>query len=417
MEWSKIRRTVFSPFVLQLLAIMFIIEFVKGALLLTFLPLYLQDVLNASTVVIGWTLAVQYIGDNLFRTPIGWLIDRIGYRTSMLIGVLSTLASVVILATARDFTFIVVACGLLGVGTAPLWPCVIIGTTEIAGKEGSGTIMSIVYIAWLSGAGLGPFASTFAFSHYTLAFRILFGLIVLVLFIAVFLPGKTKKPAHRGAGSRGEHHAARLRLSRKQRAAQYLSEVKRSLTVSPVIFPAMFAQTFALGLLTPILTIYAKKDLMLTDTEFRGFLLAGGAVTVLGMIPVGRLVDRWGFKRFLVIGLTIGSATLLAFTSFTAVPVLYALVAMLGFAYALIIPSWNALLATAIPPEKRGAIWGFFLTIEGTGTTVGPLISGVLSHSFSHRTPFIVSGAVLFLLLLLQFFIRIKPAGKRASTS
>ena len=58
-------KTIFSGFVLKLLFIMFFVEFVKGALIITFLPIYLDDVLKVGALVIGWTLAVQYLGDNL----------------------------------------------------------------------------------------------------------------------------------------------------------------------------------------------------------------------------------------------------------------------------------------------------------------------------------------------------------------
>ncbi|WP_231571127.1 hypothetical protein [Gordoniibacillus kamchatkensis] len=87
---GKGKGNVFTPFVLKLLFIMFVVEFVKGALLLTILPVYMAAVLGASAYVIGWTLAVQYIGDNALRTPVGWIIDKIGYRASMVSGVLVT---------------------------------------------------------------------------------------------------------------------------------------------------------------------------------------------------------------------------------------------------------------------------------------------------------------------------------------
>ncbi|WJH33122.1 MFS transporter [Paenibacillus sp. CC-CFT747] len=342
-----------SPFVLQLLVIMFLVEFVKGALLVTFLPVYLNDVLKASVTVIGWTLAVQYIGDNLLRTPIGWLIDRIGYRTSMLIGVVSTLASVLIIATASSFGWIIVSCALLGIGTAPLWPCVITGATEIAGEEGSGTVMSVVYMAWLSGVGLGPFVATyFIGSGYSTAFKLYIGLMILVVIVALFLPGR-KKQKEGLRRSRDSRRTARLGLSRVQRMGLYLSEVRKSMNVSRIIFPAMFAQTFALGLLTPVLTLYATRELHLTNGQFRAFLIVGGGITVLCMIPVGKLVDRWGIKWFLNAGLVLSSAVLLVFTLVRSLPALYVLVALLGLGYALIIPSWNALLAKAIPKEKR----------------------------------------------------------------
>lgn len=394
------RGIIFSKFVLQLLFIMFFVEFVKGALLITFLPFYMKNALGASAFLIGWTLAVQYIGDNLLRTPVGWIIDKVGYRLTMLTGVLATLASVIIIATTSSFGWLIVACALLGIGTAPLWPCLMTGATEIAGNQSSGTIMSVVYLAWLAGVGLGPFTITFFMDgQFETAFRILIGIMAAVVIVALFLPGKLaqigeKRPTIR---QRTEPWWNRIRA--------YIGEVNQSLKGRRLLLPAMFAQTFALGMMTPILTIYATNVLELSQSQFRALLIVGGAVTVGFMIPVGRLVDRFGTRWFLNIGFLFGAVSLYAFGFVRTMPTLYVVVIVLGTAYACIIPAWNALIASVIPPEKRGTVWGFFLTIEGLGTTVAPIISGKMFDTVGPHAPFVTSACILLALLLLQFMI------------
>jgi MFS transporter, DHA1 family, multidrug resistance protein len=406
------RKTVFSGFVLKLLFIMFVVEFVKGALIITFLPVYMDDVLQVGALVIGWTLAVQYLADNLLRTPIGWIIDHIGYRASMLTGVLISLGAVLIIAVTASYFWIIVACAMLGIGTAPLWPCVVTGATEIAGEKSSGTVMSVVYVAWLSGVGLGPFTITFFIGRgsYHTAFQLLVGLMVAVAIVAFLLPSKKLLEQSReatrssvAASKKPRDHS--FKGTRWQRARRYLSEVRKSLTMSPLMFPAMFAQTFALGLLTPVLTLYFTKILGLSSGQYRFFLIAGGFFTVLFMIPVGKLVDRWGTKWFLYIGFFTSSAALLAFTYTKSINLLYGLVILLGISYALIIPAWNKLIAAAIPPERRGAVWGFFLTIEGLGTTIGPIVSGKIWDDIGYHAPFVASGCVLFALFLVHIYI------------
>ncbi|NEW05381.1 MFS transporter [Paenibacillus sp. SYP-B3998] len=408
-KWHQKR--LFSPFVLELLIIMFVVEFVKGALLLTILPVYMKTALGASTFIIGWTLAAQYIGDNVLRTPVGWIIDKFGYRTTMLTGVLLTFISVILIATTTEYLWTIIACAMLGFGTAPLWPCVITGTTEVAGDEGKGTIMSIVYMAWLSGTGLGPVVINFFIkeNQYSTAFRLLLGCMTVVVLVALLLPKKPSLPMSQleeKKGTRNKSNAPFL-----QRAADYLGEVRRSMSVSPLLFPAMFAQTFALGILTPILTLYAKEVLRLTSFQYSMFLIAGGAVTVIFLVPMGKLVDRIGIRPFLIAGFSISAAALLLFTFTHTMVFLYMLVAALGVGYAFIIPSWNALIASAIPPEKRGAVWGFFLTIEGLGMIVGPIVSGKLWDVYGYHAPFVMSGSVLLVLLVLQMFISIPKKG------
>lgn len=409
--WNE-QKQFFTPFVVLLLVIMFIVEFVKGAILVSILPIYMKSVLGITTFLIGWTLALQYIGDNLFRSPIGWLIDKVGYRPVMLSGVVVTLLSVLILVFFSQPYWIMLSCTLLGIGTSPLWPCVITGATDSAGEKATGTTMSVIYMSWLSGVGMGPVVINFFIGEtYRTAFGILIGLMVLTVVVALFLPGKgygadlkalvNDYKAEHGARRSGESFFTRQ--SRKIR--MYMDEVRRSLHVSWVFYPSLFAQTFALGLLTPVLTLYARTILNLTPAQYSLFLIAGGAVTVLFLIPVGKLVDRLGVRWFINIGLALSSVTLLTFTSVKSVGWVLVLVMLLGIGYALIIPSWNALIASVIPKEKRGAIWGFFLTIEGSGNVLGPIISGKLWDTIGYQAPFILSGCVLAVLFVLQLFI------------
>ncbi|NRF92713.1 MFS transporter [Paenibacillus frigoriresistens] len=412
-KWRNNR--LFSPFVIELLIIMFVVEFVKGALLLTILPVYMKTTIGASTFIIGWTLAAQYIGDNVLRTPVGWIIDKLGYRTTMLTGVLLTFVSVILIATTTQYMWMILGCALLGFGTAPLWPCVITGTTEVAGDEGKATIMSVVYMAWLSGVGLGPVAINFFVgeNNYSTGFRLLIGCMTVVVFVALMLPRKNGVLRTDGAG-RTEKALVSTRTAAKphwERIKTYLTEVRRSMSVSPLLFPAMFLQTFALGILTPILTLYAKEVLKLTSFQYSMFLIAGGAVTVIFLVPMGKLVDRLGIRPFLVAGCMLSASALLLFTFAKTMMLLYVLVAVLGAGYAFIIPSWNALIASAIPPEKRGAVWGFFLTIEGLGMIIGPIVSGKLWDVYGYHTPFLMSGLVLVALLVLQMFISIPKKG------
>ncbi|MBP1992703.1 MFS transporter [Paenibacillus eucommiae] len=401
-KWKD--KPMLSPFVLKLLFIMFVVEFVKGALLLTILPVYMKTTLGASAFIIGWTLAAQYIGDNVLRTPVGWIIDKIGYRITMLSGVLLTFISVVIVATSSQYMGIIVACALLGLGTAPLWPCVITGTTEMAGDKPKGTSMSVVYMSWLLGVGLGPVVINFFIigADYHIAFRLLIGCMTAVILVALFLP---RRPSVTSEVKDVRRERVKGATDRFSRMMTYLREVKRSMSFSPLLFPAMFAQTFALGILTPILTLYAKDVLKLSSSEYSLFLVVGGGVTVALLIPVGRLVDRLGVHWFLTIGFALSAITLLVFTYVSSKGALFGLVAVLGAGYALIIPSWNGLIASVIPKEKRGAVWGFFLTIEGLGMIIGPIVSGKLWDVYGPHAPFIASGTVLVALLILQAFI------------
>ncbi len=399
-----------NPFVVKLLLIMFFVEFVKGALIITILPVYMGTVLGLSAFAIGWSLSLQYIGDNMFRSPVGWFIDRFGYRWCMLGGVIFTFISVLILSTQQALPWIITASVLLGIGTSPLWPAVISGATEAVGDKGKGTVMSIIYLAWLTGVGLGPVVINIFIHHsYSLAFNLLICIMVGVIIVAVLLPGKQKNPHdNQTAGVKDKAMGSRI-----VRIKRYFYEIRRSLNVSKWFYPALFAQTFALGLLTPVLILYARTILHLSPYE-QSFLLAfGGFITVICLIPFGRLVDRYGTRWFLHVGFMLSAITLLAFTYFDSKPVVFILVAFIGIGYACIIPAWNALIAEAIPVKERGTVWGFFLTIEGMGMIVGPIVAGRLWDEMGYHAPFVASGIVLLLLFVFHIVISVDKKVKK----
>jgi len=403
-----------SPFVIQLLIIMFLVEFVKGALLISILPVYMGTVLGLSAYAVGWALALQYIGDNAFRSPLGWIIDRVGYRFVMMFGVLLTFLAVAIIALTSAFGWVVLACLLLGIGTSPLWPCVITGATAVAGDEAGGTIMSVVYMAWLVGVGAGPIVINFFIaSNYTPAFWLLIGMMIVVVLVTLLLPGKRRSFEIEGREEPAKISAADVgptKLPLSQRITAYFGKVRRSMHASWLLYPAMFTQNFALGLLTPVLTLYARTVLHLSPKQYSLYLIAGGAVTVLGLIPVGKWVDRYGTKWFLHAGFLLAAIALPVLGFTRSLPLVLMVVGVVGLGYAFIIPAWNALIATAIPKEERGAVWGFFLTIEGSGMVIGSILSGKLYDNLGPHAPFLVSGSVLLLLFVLHLFITRRPA-------
>jgi|GEM_PF-418966 Arabinose efflux permease len=452
-------KQIFTPFVLRLLIILFLVEFVKGALLVTVVPVYMNVVLGLSAYVVGWALALQYAGDNLFRTPMGWLIDRIGYRTGIVTGTFLAMLSVLMMAFARNSWWMIAGTTLLGVGTSPLWPSVITGATEEAGESARGSVMSVIYVAWLSGTGVGPVVINF-FIHdraYGLAFTFLLALLAFVFFVSLFLPhrsGAAKEGSARrnqavklqdekplssagntltaeSSGARRNIQAAdatgeqrgglaapssgRQKRSlaaparRKQtwwaRLTSYIHRVSSTIHVNPLFYPALFLQNASIGLLAPVLTLFAKEVLQLSNAMYSLFLVYGGSITILLLYPVGKMVDRFGTRWLLHIGFPLSAAAVAALALLRNPQLTWGIVGAIGVGYAMIIPAWNAFIATIVPEDRKALIWGFFLSIEGGGMVAGSVISGLLWDTFGPHAPFLASSSLLLTLFVLHLFI------------
>lgn len=392
-----------------MIVLLFVTEFIKGALMVSILPVYMSSVLGLSAYLIGWAFALEYIGDNLFRSPVGWLIDKIGYRYTMQVGLVLTFAAVGLFAMAEHTLWLIIGFALLGIGTSPLWPSVISGVTEVAGERGRATVMSSVYIAWISGVGAGPIViNFFAEGTYGFAFRILIVLVVAINALAFTLPARPISKKAEGKDSMQENGSQAPKVvgkPLKSRIIQYVAEIRESIQVSVWFFPAMFLYTLSIGLLAPVVTLYIRDVMGMSGSQFSLLLIVGGGVAILLMLPIGRWVDRWGTTWFLHFGFALTGFALFLLTVVRTIPLLYVNACLLGLSYALTIPAWNALIASAVPSEKRGAVWGFYLTIEGSGMIVGPIVSGVLWDNVGPYAPFAASGVIMIMLLIVHIFI------------
>ncbi|GIP48087.1 MFS transporter [Paenibacillus sp. J53TS2] len=401
------RKKLLNPTFASLWLIMFLVEFVKGALIVSILPVYMGDVLSLSAFAIGLSFSMQYIGDNLFRSPAGWLIERIGFRRTMSLGLCITLGAVAVIAFLPTMGFLVLGCALLGIGTSPLWPCVLMGITAVTEENNNfATAMGVIQISSLGGTGLGPVIINF-FLHdsYRPVFWFLLGCIAFVVLVSLLLPGKTGGSTAAGTAKsaipgEASPFAKRGGVWSQMRAS--IRHIRTHLNVSPLLYPALFLQSFAVGLLTPVITLYVRTELGLSPETFSAMLVIGGGITVLGLIPIGKLVDRLGTRWFLHIGFALAAASIGLFALSREVSLVWLFVILIGCSYAFILPTWDTMISHMLPSGEKGTVWGLFLTIQGSGMVAGPIISGKMWDLIGPTAPFLASSAMMALLFFLH---------------
>ena len=174
----------------------------------------------------------------------------------------------------------------------------------------------------------------------------------------------------------------------------------------------MFVQTMAVGVLMPVITIYAKKVFGISTEQFSYLLIGGGVFTVLLLIPSGKISDRIGVKGPLVVGFLLAAVCLILLPLQVKVIYTLGIGAFLGISYSLILPAWNGLQARAVSPEKRGTMWAIFMTIEGIGTAIGAFVGGMVWDVFGPKAPFFTSALVLSVMAAFYTFINFEKLVK-----
>ncbi|AZK46949.1 MFS transporter [Paenibacillus lentus] len=403
-----VNRKLLTPTFICLWIIMFLVEFVKGALIVSILPVYMGDVLKLSAFAIGLSFSLQYIGDNVFRSPAGWFIERVGFRLTMLFGLLITFVAVLIITVADKMGMIVLGCALIGAGTAPLWPCVLMGISDVTRENNNfGMAMGVIQISSLGGTGSGPvIINFFVDGSYQPVFWFLLALMGVVVIVSLFLPGKTKQKIDQAELSSGEPSLWEGGIRGVwNNVQQSIRHIKKNLHVSRLLFPALFLQTFSIGLLTPVITLFVRTELGLSPEAFSALLVTGGGITVIGLIPIGRLVDRYGTKWFLHIGFSLAAVAIGLFAMTRSIPFVWLLVILIGVSYACILPTWDTMISHMLPEGEKGTVWGLFLTIQGSGMAVGPIVSGKLWDMLGPSAPFMASAIVMAALFFVHVII------------
>lgn len=126
-----------------------------------------------------------------------------------------------------------------------------------------------------------------------------------------------------------------------------------------------------------------------------GFLMTAMMIGyTLFLFPMGTLVDSYGAKPVMVVGLTgMAAGTLLIGVTETYLTLAFA-VLLLGAMYATAMPSTNKAIVTTVPPSQLN----FLLGIKQVGVTVGSGISAVLVTTFAEiyrwRIGFLLTGAI-----------------------
>lgn len=160
-----------------------------------------------------------------------------------------------------------------------------------------------------------------------------------------------------------------------------------------IVCAVVFLMATGLGVVTPVLPIYARTyDI---STTLVGLLLSVfGIGRILMGIPSGQVADRWGPRSLLVLGPAIMALGSLG----VAVSGNYVLLLIFRFVQGvgsgIQMTGGYLAIADLSPKDEVGKMTGLYQSSLVLGISAGPVVGGLLAEEFGFRSPFIAQGVL-----------------------
>jgi MFS transporter, FSR family, fosmidomycin resistance protein len=355
-------------------------------LMLAPLLAFIRADFNVSYTELALALTVFNVVSGVLQTPVGFLVDRIGARVVLIVGLLLSSAAFAVAGLFNSYWVFIAMYGVAGLGNTVYHPSNYSLLSHHSPPERLSQIFAFHTFAGMLGSAIAPVTllamqSYFGWRGAYLGAAI-FGLIVLAVVLAQPEPVSALRPA-----------------GRSRKATAHGGTVSwRFLLVPAILLNLAFFTLTALmgnGLNTYLIvalgalhgTPPAVANIALTS------LLSLNAVGVLvGGVLAGRIRQH---ALIAASGLTVAGAVT-ALIGLFDVPsaALIGLTGLSGFSVGLTYPSRDMLVQAITPPGAFGTVFGFVSTGFNIGASIAPIIYGMLMDHGQPRGIFLLSAAV-----------------------
>ena len=162
---------------------------------------------------------------------------------------------------------------------------------------------------------------------------------------------------------------------------------------------------FTLGNSSDAFLILRSQNVGVSPTDITLVIALFNLISALAAIPAGRLSDRIGRRKAIVIGWGVYSLTYLGFALVRSPLLVWGLYALYGLYYALTEGAAKAMVAELVPEANRGAAYGLYNASIGIMALPASLLAGVLWNQISPSAPFAFGALIAFLAFIGILFL------------
>jgi len=315
------------------------------------------------------TLTFQMVG-SVFQPIIGTYTDRHPKPYSLVAGMGITLCGLILLALAPSYSIVILAAGMVGMGSAVFHP-ESSRMARLASGGRHGFAQSLFQVGGNAGSAIGPLLAAWIIvprgQHYILWFAVIpfLGMFILARVggwyarkLAAIHANKSQAPHHHIVASRG-----------------------KIIFLLAVLLMLMFSKFFYLASMTNYYTFYVIQKFGVSVTGSQMYLFLFLAAVALGTIIGGPVGDKIGRKQVIWISI-LGMAPFALLLPFANLFWTAALSVIIGLIMASAFPA-ILVYATELLPGKVGTIAGLFFGFAFGLAGIGSAVLGKLADATS----------------------------------
>ena len=170
-----------------------------------------------------------------------------------------------------------------------------------------------------------------------------------------------------------------------------------------ILFWGMLVSRSGTSMVWPFLTIYLRQRLDIPLTTVALLMTLNSAVGLVATSVAGPVVDRFGRKGAMVLGMMAASLNLLAMSAAGNFGLWTLLMAIDGAFSPLYAVGSQAMIADMIEPARRPGAYALLRMVANLGVAIGPSIGGFVTAA-SYALAFYIAAASEFAFTLLVFF-------------
>jgi MFS transporter, DHA1 family, solute carrier family 18 (vesicular amine transporter), member 1/2 len=325
-------------------------------------------------------MATVFLLASFVVTPVmGWLADRVGYRTVLGLSLLTYAGLLAAYVPVTSPEALIALRALEGVSAAGVLPPARALMNTVAPSERCGEALGLIstarYVGILAGPAVGSLLASVV--GYTPAFLAASGVLTLTtLAVFLFLRPLTDMPPRAVAPAPAFSHGFTAPLGLAYGLAVVLAWPQG---VTPAIWSLYMQDRGA--------------SLLLIGLSYTAFALAASALA-----PVaGRISDRYGRWRSIVAGLALSGVVYCIYGLRLPPGWIVAIIVVEGAGLAVARAAADGFLADHVPQGLQGRIHALFSAAGTAGSLVGAMVSGVL-YAIEPGMPLLAMG-VLYLLV------------------